>query len=87
MLDEPTSGLDSESAVAIMKLMQDLARQVTPKSKTGTHATNCHNQGTNDRMMSWQHFSGSDVPLVPHDQSRPSGRNAQQEGCGHQWIA
>ena len=28
MLDEPTSGLDSETAVAIMQLMQDLTRQV-----------------------------------------------------------
>lgn len=28
MLDEPTSGLDSETAVAIIELMQDLARQV-----------------------------------------------------------
>lgn len=30
MLDEPTSGLDSETAVAIIELMQDLARQVPP---------------------------------------------------------
>ena len=29
MLDEPTSGLDSETAVAIIELMQDLAQQVS----------------------------------------------------------
>jgi len=46
MLDEPTSGLDSESAVAIMKLMQDLARQVTPILKTGIHSTKCHIKST-----------------------------------------
>ena len=32
MLDEPTSGLDSETAVAIMQLMQDLTRQVRTTS-------------------------------------------------------
>jgi ABC-type multidrug transport system ATPase subunit len=32
LLDEPTSGLDSETAVAIVELMQSLAKQVPARS-------------------------------------------------------
>ena len=40
MLDEPTSGLDSETAVAIIELMQDLARQV-PRPPAGPSSSSC----------------------------------------------
>ena len=51
MLDEPTSGLDSETAVAIIELMQDLARQVPRPFRPLALLQGCHTVLAQDAQL------------------------------------